>query len=84
MTDEEVHVEVARIHFGDQVVSANELLHGVQPFHFAMLVLNELLGLRRSTQPRILPVPFFGTGKKVDQRLLEVSGDSSWTERILR
>ena len=41
------------------------------------------LGLRRWTHPRILPVPFFGTGKKVNQRPSEVSGGSSSTEPIL-
>ena len=40
-----MHVEVALIHLGDQVVVANELLDSMQPFHFEMLVPNATVGL---------------------------------------
>ena len=45
MADEEVHVKVAEIHLGDQVVAANELLNSMQPLHFEMLVPNATVGL---------------------------------------
>ena len=45
MADQEVHVEVAQIHLGDQVVEANELLNSMQPLHFEMFVPNAAVGL---------------------------------------
>ena len=45
MADQEVHVEVAQIHLGDQVVAANELLNSMQPLHFEMFVPNAAVGL---------------------------------------
>ena len=47
MADQEVHVEVARIHLGDQVAAANELLNSMQPLHFEMLVPNAAVGLAK-------------------------------------
>ena len=45
MANEEVHVEVAQIHLGDQVVAVNEQSNSMQPLHFEMLVLNAAVGL---------------------------------------
>ena len=45
MADEEVHVEVAQIHLGDQAVAGNELPNSMQPFRLEMLVPNATGGL---------------------------------------
>ena len=47
MADEEVHVKVAEIHLGDQVVASNELLNSMQPLHFEMLIPNVAGGLAK-------------------------------------
>ena len=58
MADQEVHVEVAQIHLGDQVVAANELLNSMQPFHVEMLILNAAVRLAEIYTASHLVGPF--------------------------
>ena len=81
LADEEVHVEVGEVHFRYSVVAAEKLPNSMKPLYLRVLILDVLLVLRKSTQPRILMVPFFG--KKGDQRPSEIPGGSSLKEPIL-
>ena len=64
MADQEVHVEVARIHLGDQVVAANALLNSMQPLHFEMFVSNAAVGLAKIHAASHLVGPFLRHGEE--------------------
>ena len=77
-------MEVAKIHLVIKSVRQMSCSIVCSPSILKCSYQMQLLGLWRSTRPRILPVPFFGTGKNVYQRPSEVSGGSSSTEPIFR
>ena len=84
MADEEVHVKVAEIHLGDQVVASNELLNSMQPLHFEILITNATFGLVEIHTTSHLAGAFLRHGEECRPDSLEVSGRSSSTEPIFR
>ena len=77
MADEEVHVEAAQIHLGDQVVAANELLNSMQRLHFKMFVPNATAGLREVHTASHLASAFLRYGEESRRETSEVSNGSS-------
>ena len=66
LCDQQMHVEVGHVDL-PHVLSPAELgLKGVQALHLEVLVLEVRIDRRQVDAPRILSVPFFGTGKKTD------------------
>ena len=80
LADETVHVEAREIHLGHEIVAAEESLNRMKPLHLEVFILDSLVGLAEIC---ILLVPFFRTGKKVNEWLLEVSSGSPLIEPIL-
>ena len=77
-------VEVADVDLGDVVVATKELGSVCSPSILKCSYLMHSFVQRRSTHPRILSVPFLGTGKNVDHKPSCVSEGSGRTELMVR
>ena len=83
LADEEVHVEVGKIHFGRKIIAAKELLNAVKPLHLEVLDQDLLVGLVEIHTSPHLAKALLRDGEEVDHRPSKVSGCSSSTELIL-
>ena len=61
-----MYVEVGHIDLPHVIPPSELRLHRVQTLHLEVLVLEEQVDRGQVDAPLILPVPFFGTGKKAD------------------